>query len=182
MNVEQRTKLLKIGAVASIGLLVLNAILIEPALAAWKDQSDRLAKLKKQVSLGHQLLERESSLRQRWKTMTSTDLVENTAEAENELFKAVGQWARDGRITFTSLNPQWRTYDLEGYATLECRATATGDQAGIARFLYELESNNQPARIETAELLSTDKNGDKISLALRFTAVRILQPDAVTNP
>ncbi|MGA1235927.1 MAG: hypothetical protein ACO34E_03605 [Limisphaerales bacterium] len=178
MNVEQRTKFLKIGAVASIGLLVLNAIVIEPALTAWKDQSDRLAKLKKQVTLGRQLLEREPSLRQRWQSMTSTDLAENTAEAENDLFKAVGQWARDGRITFTSLNPQWRTYDLEGYATIECRATATGDQAGIARFLYELENSSQPARIESAELLSTDKNGDKISVSLRFTAVRILQPGA----
>ena len=89
-----------------------------------------------------------------------------------EVFKAVGRWGRDGRITFSALNPQWRTYE-EGYATLECRANASGDQAGIARFLYEMERDPLPIRLESCEISANDKEGRRLSMALRFTAVRL---------
>jgi hypothetical protein len=125
------------------------------------------------VEQGRALLEREHALRERWNTMQQTDLPDDSAGAENEVFKAVGRWGRDGRLTFTALNPQWRTHD-DGYATLECRASASGDQAGIARFLYEMETDPLPIRLESCEIIASDKEGRQLNLAVRFSAVRLI--------
>jgi len=179
MNPNQRVRTLKIAAAAAVGLLIANAVLLEPALERWKDQSDRIVALRRDVAQGRQLLERATSIRQRWTGMQRSDLPEDVAGAETEVFKAVGRWGRDGRLTFTALNPQWRTHD-DGYATLECRANATGDQTGIARFLYELENDPLPIRLESCEISANDKEGRRLTLAVRFTAVRLMPPSTTT--
>jgi len=111
-------------------------------------------------------------IRERWEEMQRRDLPEDGAEAENEVFKAVARWGRAGRITFTGLNPQWRVAD-DGYDTLECRASATGDQAGIAQFLEELETDPLAVRLENFEISAVDEQGRRLNLAVRFTALRI---------
>ena len=84
----------------------------------------------------------------------------------------------DCRITFTALNPQWHSHE-EGYATLECRASATGDQAGIARFLYELETDPLAVRLENCEIATSDKEGRRLVLAARFTALRLREDQEI---
>jgi hypothetical protein len=180
MNPSQRVRILKIAAAASVGLLIANAVVLEPALKRWRAQSERISVLRRDVQQGRQLVAREGSIRERWRAMQRTDLPSDVAGAENEVFKAVGRWGRDGRITFTALNPQWRSYD-EGYATLECRASGTGDQAGIARFLYEMETDALPIRLESCEISANDKEGRRLSVSLRFTAVRLM-PSETADP
>lgn len=180
MEPNRRLQMLKVAAAACVGLLAVNALILDPALKSWSAQSDRIRLLRQKVEQGAQLLAREAALRERWAFLQRTDLPEDVAEAESEVFKAVGRWGRDGRMTFTALSPQWHTYE-EGYVTLECRANATGDQAGIARFLYELENDPLAVRLESCEITANDKEGRRLLLGARFSALRFTAPREVAR-
>lgn len=172
MSAKRRETILKIAVGAVVGLFLLDRVVLSPAIAGWKSQSARLTALRQKVQNGRQLTEREKSLRARWDEMQRANLADDVSAAENEVYKALGRWTRESRISFTSLTPQWRNHD-EGYATFECRATAVGDQAALARLVYEIETDPLPARIEECELTARDPQGKQLSLALRFSFVRI---------
>ncbi len=172
MSAKRRETLLKIAVGAVVALFLLDRVVLSPAFAGWKAQSARLTALRQKVKNGRQLTEREKSLRARWDEMQRANLPSDRSSAENDVYKALSRWTAESRIAFTSLNPNWRDHD-EGYATFECRATAVGDQAALARLVYEIETDPLPARIEECELTARDAQGKQLSLALRFSFVRI---------
>lgn len=167
-----REMMLKIGAGVCGGLLVLNYVVIGPATDAWNAQSDRIAAIRKKVTHGQQLVDREHATRGRWAAMQRTDLPADNSAAEEAVFKAIGRWTTASKVIFTNLAPLWHTHE-EGYDTLEFRATATGDQASLGRLMYELESDPLPVRLEEAEVSARDPKGQGLSAALRFTFVRL---------
>ena len=172
MRRKRRETLLKIGVAAMVGLFLLDRAVISPATSRWKAQSERIADLRVKVNRGRQLMERDRSIRARWDEMHRTDLAEEGSAAENEVFKAIGKWARESRISFTSLTPQWRHHD-EGYDTFECRASATGDQDALGRLIYEIESDPLPAHLQECELTARDAQGRQLNLSLRVSFVRL---------
>ena len=172
MSAKRRETLLKIGVGAVVALFLLDWMVISPAFAGWKAQSVRLTALRQKVQNGRQLTEREKSLRARWDEMQRANLPADMSSGENDVYKALARWTSESRVSFTSLTPQWRNHD-EGYATFECRATAVGEQAALARLVYEIETDPLPARIEECELTARDAQGRQLSLALRFSFVRI---------
>jgi hypothetical protein len=169
---KSRESLLKLIAIAVIGLFLLDRVILSPAIKNWKAQSERLSQLSEKVKRGQQLMEREKSLRARWDEMQQSDLPDDMSTAEGEVFKAIGRWTRDSRVTFTSLTPQWRSHD-EGYDTFECRAAATGDQESLGRLIHEMETDPLPARIEECELSTRDNKGQQLGLSLRITFVSL---------
>lgn len=173
MQNKRRETILKIVVGGVVGLFLLDRLVVEPALAGWKAQSTRLAALRQKVERGRKLIEREKMLHARWAEMLSANLPEDVSDAENAVFKALGRWTRDSRVSFTSLTPQWRANEDDGYDTFECRATATGDQAALGRLIYEIETDALPARIEECELSTRDAQGKVLGLALRFSFVQI---------
>ncbi len=172
MKAEQRLNLLKLAAIGGVGLILLDRMVITPAIASWHEQGDRITELQAKVQHGEQLLRRQDAIRQRWSEMVAANLPNDLSAAENQVFKAVGRWARDSQINFTSLTPQWQTHD-EGYETLECRAAATGNQASIGRFIYEMEADHMPVNLEECELATRDAHGALVNLTARFSFLRL---------
>lgn len=173
MENRSRETWLKIVVGAVVGLFLLDYLALSPTIAAWKKQGDRLAVLRQKVERGRQLVEREKAIRGHWDEMQRTDLNDDSSAAENDVFKALNRWARESKISFTSLTPQWRAHEDAGYDTFECRATATGDQAALGRLLYEIETDPLPARVEDCEMVTRDPQGKQLTLSLRFSFVRI---------
>lgn len=169
---NKREAFLKIIVGVVAGLFLADRFVLTPSIAAWKAQSERLDGLRQRVTKGRQLIEREASLRGRWDEMLRTDLPEDSSAGEAEVYKALGRWGRDSRVSFTSLTPTWHTHE-EGYDTFECRVTATGDQTSLGRLIYEIEADPLPARIEECELSTRDAQGKQLSLTMRFSFARI---------
>jgi hypothetical protein len=172
METKRRENLLKVAVAAVVGLFLLDRAVIGPISAGWKEQSARIAVLKEKVTRGRTLVDRQKSIRGRWAEMQQTDLPENASEAENEVFKAISRWTRDSRISLASLTPQWKTND-NGYDLFECRASANGTQASIGQFIFELESDALPGRLDECEITTKDAKGQQLSATLRFTFVRL---------
>lgn len=174
MRSKRRETLLKIAVGAVVGLYLLDLIVISPATASWKAQSERISELREKVERGRKLIERERSLRGRWAEMHRTDLPDDVSAAETDVFKAIGRWARESRLNFTNLTPQWRSHE-DGYDTFECRAAATGEQASLGRLLYEIEADPLPAHVQEVELSARDPQGKQLNMSVRFSFVRLVE-------
>jgi hypothetical protein len=170
---KDRQTLLKLGAVGAASLLVLDWVIIEPAISHWKEQSERIDALREKVVRGRALKVREQSLRARWDEMQRTDLPDDESQAADDAQSAVGRWEADSRIAFTNLTPQSRRFDDLGYQTYEIRAGATGEQGALARLIYDLETDKMPVRLSEWELTSRDSAGRLLNLNLRFSFVHI---------
>lgn len=173
MRSNQREALLKIVVAIVVGLFVVDRTVLSPALTHWRAQGERIADLHQKVQRGRQLMERERSVRARWSDMQRADLPDDLSAAESDVYKAIGRWANQSRIGFTSLTPDWR-HEV-GYDTYECRAAAVGDQASLARLLYEIESDPLPAHIEECELTARDPQGKQLTLSVKFSFLRLTQ-------
>jgi Tfp pilus assembly protein PilO len=173
MTSERRTTLIKIGAAVCGVLFVLNYLVIGPYTAAWSGQSDHIDKLRQDVARGQQLVDRQNNIRNRWSAMLRANLPTDISASENIAVQAIDRWARTSGIAFSSLSPSWQEHDDDGYQLFELRATATGTQAALARFIYELETDPSPVNLEEYELTSRDDRGASLTMTARFSFIHI---------
>ena len=162
------------------GLYLLDTFVIEPAFHAWGEQGERIAALQKKVDNGKKLLERETIIRGRWDDMQRANLSDDNSVAGGDIISALNRWKLASGVGLPSFNPQWQEHEDLGYDENECRATVTGDQVAIGRFIYELETDPIPVNLEECELATRDAKGQQLTLTARFSFAR-LTADANNN-
>lgn len=175
MQIKNRQQWLTLLAVLAVGLLAGQNLILGPLYDLWKARGKRIAELRRQVSEGERLLQREQSIRSRWEQMQSNTLTNNTSVAEQRVLKAVDTWAQSSRVTVTSITPQWRR-DSEEYRTLQCRIDASGSLGTVSRFLYEMEKDPMALKVESVELSARDNEGQQISLGLQVSGLVLTPP------
>jgi hypothetical protein len=175
MDPNQRSRLLAIVAGVAVALLAGDALVLQPLIKNWNTRATRLASLRKSVSDGTQLLQRENSLRESWNRMRTNTLSLEVSVAESQLLRAFEAWSRESGVAVGGIRPQWKRTDSD-LQSLECRADITGNLPGITRFLYEAELDPLGIKIESIELTARDKTGDQIALALVVSGLQLRPP------
>ena len=173
MILPDRKTLLWIGVSVGLGLVMLDYVIIEPAIRSWSDQSDRIAVLQKKVDRGQSLLDREDRIRNLWAAMLRANLPPDDSDAEAAAFNDMNRWKIDSGITITSLAPTWQAHEDDGYDTFECRAAGTGDQVSIGHFLFDLGTDALPCNLEECEISTRDAHGQQLTMTARFSFARI---------
>ena len=174
MKIKNRQYLLAAVAIAAVGLFAADKLLISPLTASWKERATQLAKLRKQVSDGKSLLQRETALRGHWAQMQTNTLPSNRSMAEQQILKSFDRWAQDSRVSMTSIVPQAKQ-DADDFMTLECRVEATGNLQAVSRFLYALERDPMALKLQVVELSARDNDGQQFALGLQVSGL-ILTP------
>lgn len=174
MNAKNRQQLLTVAAIAAIVLLVGDRFILTPLIKSWNERSTRIADLRKSVSKGAQILDREQNVRARWKEMSANTLASDNSEAEDQVLKAFDHWSLESRLSISSIKPQWK-HNSEDYMTLECRVDATGNLAALTRFLYNIEKDPLALKVDAVEISSRDATGSQLSLGLLVSAL-VLTP------
>jgi len=172
MQINNRQQMLAIVAAAGVALLVADRLVITPLKDAWKARTAQIVELRKAVTQGAQLRERERHIRSRWDSMNTNTLPDNVSAAENEMLRAFERWSQESRISIASIKPQRKPAD-EDYMTVECRADAFGSLQAITRFLYEIEKDPLALKIESVEINARDNNGQQLSLGLQVSGLRL---------
>lgn len=169
---NNREAILKIAVGAVVALFLADRFILTPSIDGWREQGERLAALREKVEKGRNLIEREDSLRNRWKEMLAGDMPDDKSAGEADVYAALQRWSVKSRASFTSLTPAWHPHE-DGYDTFECRVTATGDQVALGRLMYEIETDPLPGRIEECEISTRDAQGKQLSINMRFSFVHI---------
>jgi len=163
-----REKLLIVAVLVCLGALVGDQMLIEPLVGMWSKNGKRIAELTQNVKSGTQLLRSEDTLSTRWKAMIKDSQANDLSAVEYDVLNAVNNWASASRLTVTSLKPRWITEE-ENCKKLEIRVSSIGTMESISRFLYELEVDAQPFKVEDLELTSKDDKGTSLNCDVRLT-------------
>lgn len=184
MNINKRQQLLAISAVALVAFFVLDKLVISPMTASWKERSATIARLRESIRQGHSTLDREQTTRNLWNVMRRSSLPVNASDAESAVLQKFYDWARDSRISVSSIKPQWKRGATDDYSLFECRVDAAGSLSTITRFLYEVEhsplSTNSPMafKLESVEISARDNDGQQLSLGLLVTGLRLAPLEA----
>jgi Tfp pilus assembly protein PilO len=170
MESNQRKRILAVAAIVCVAVVAGDRLVLSPLQNLWTARSERIVELEKSLSKGRLLVDREQAMKERWQDMKQRSLPADMSVAEDQMLKSVGRWARDSRLGVTSLKPRW-TDDEEDFKKLEFRAAAQGDMESIARFVYELETDLLPLKVEDIEIAARDERGSALALAVRFTGL-----------
>jgi Tfp pilus assembly protein PilO len=174
VKIENRQQMLAIGAIAVVGIFVLDKILISPLTHLWSTRADAIRKLQADVTSGKALLKRERDYRVTWDQMRTNTLPNDPSLAEQNVLQAFDRWSRETGISVTSLSPQWK-HDADQYMTLECRVDATGNLPTVARFIHDIEKDPMAFKIESLEITTKDNDGQQLALGLQVSAL-VLTP------
>jgi Tfp pilus assembly protein PilO len=177
MGPDRRKRILMIAAIISVGAVAGDRVVLSPLLNLWKARTERVAELEKSLGKGRVLAEREETMKERWQEMKERSLPVDMSLAEDQVLKSVGRWARDSRLSVTSLKPRWLR-DEDDFRKLEFRAAAEGNMESIARFVYELERDPLPLKIEDIEIAARDERGDRLSLGVRFSGLVLMEENS----
>lgn len=167
MGSKTRERMLLIAVAICLGVLGLDRWVITPLSDLWTERSKKIEELKQSVSKGNQLIAMEKSWNSRWREMQEQGRTKDLAATENELMRAVNNWAAASRLTVTSIKPRW--IEEEKCRKLEVRASTTGTMDTIARFLYELECDTQPLKVEDLDISAPNDKNLTLNCEVRFT-------------
>jgi hypothetical protein len=174
MKISNRQQFLAIAAIATVVLLVGDKILFKRVTGWWNTRAGTIAGLRKQVTQGKLLLQREQGIRRRWDDMKRNTLPADTSVAEQRLLRAFDQWAQESRISITGITPQWRR-ESDDYMLLECRVDALGSLGTVSRFLYDIERDPLGLKLEGVQVTARDNDGQQIALGLQISGL-VLNP------
>jgi len=173
MKIQNRQQFLMVLTLVVLALYLGNWIVYEPMVKWWQSRQAKVAELRKEVSQGKLLIGRESYIRSQWQHIRSSSLANDSSQAEQQVLKAVDNWAGDSGVNVDSVTPQWQN-DQDDYSTLDCRVEAKGDIGSISRFLYEIENGPMDLQLETVALTATDEKGQALSLGLDISGLALV--------
>jgi hypothetical protein len=178
MNLNKRQQFLAILAIVAVGLYVADKLVFTPLTNNWRNRSSRIAKLKEQVRDGTETLKRETALRQQWERMRTNTLSNAKPEAESQMLKAFERWSQEGRVSVSSIRPQWKETE-EDYKTLECRADLSGSLSALAHFLYIIERDPLGVKVDSLEMTARNTEGSQLALVIQVSGL-LLNPTEKT--
>jgi hypothetical protein len=174
LNVPNRQLLLIKIAAAGVGLLILNSVVISPLGDLWSEHSAEIARLKTSVAEGRNLIARGPELQRHWAEMRSGALPHDRAQSEHDVVSSFENWSRSTGVELGSEKLVWKHGATDDYSVLECRLDATGTLSALSRFLFEVERSPQALRVESDEILSRDDSGQRLTLSLIVTGLRLI--------
>jgi hypothetical protein len=176
VKIENRQQFLIALTIAVAALFVGDHLIYEPLANWWSARSEKITALRKQVSNGKLLLQREQAIRSQWDQMRTNTLSADTSLAEQQVLKAFDNWAQDSSAGITALTPQWND-DATNYVTVDWRVEASGDLGSLTRFLYDIEQGPMALKLESVDVSARDDTGQQFTLALQINGLA-LKPEA----
>ncbi|HUE36613.1 MAG TPA: type 4a pilus biogenesis protein PilO [Candidatus Acidoferrum sp.] len=175
MKIQNRQQVLVLVVLGLIALWAGNLLVYGPMVKWWHARQDKIKELRQEVVQGKSLIRREAYIRSEWASMQTNSLPNNSSLAEQQVLKALNNWAGDTGINVSSVTPQWQM-DQDDYSTLDCRVEASGDLNALSRFLYEIESDPMALQLATIQLTASDDRGQQLSLGLELSGLALISP------
>jgi Tfp pilus assembly protein PilO len=173
---DKRQKLLIILTAVVVGLFVGDKLIYTPLANLWQKRQLEIRRLHTQVTEGKALQMRAEVIRERWDNMRTNTLPNNPSLAQEQLLKALQDWAQESGVSLNAITPQWKN-DSEDYKTLVCRVDASGTLWMLSRFVYDMEKGPMGLKLDSVDFSSRDNTGKQLSLGLQVSGL-VLTPKA----
>jgi hypothetical protein len=175
MNLNNRQQVLGIIAIVAVALLTGDRLLFTPIWKSWKARSAQITELKKSVTKGTQLLERDGPIREHWEHMRTNTLSGEQSIAEGQVLRALNRWEQDSKVSVTSVQNRLKQ-NSDDYATLECHVDGSGSLSALTRFLFEIEKDPLGFKLDQVELAAQDDRGAQLTLGVQVSGLELNPP------
>ncbi|MBN2449083.1 MAG: hypothetical protein JXR77_01760 [Lentisphaeria bacterium] len=165
-----RERLLLIGAGAGVLLLVLDRLVLNPFLAAWRTRADTIRELETSLVHGLAMVDQESRWL-RWRREANERLLPGeAAAAENALLTRVDAWARRAGLTVTSLRPRWKEMP-DRRSIPELQVIGGGSMSAVVQFVHQVETSPLAVAVEHLEITPGTRQSAALVVDLRISGL-----------
>ena len=168
MRLENRQRMMAIAAGACLLLLLGDRLVFSPALAAFRERSERLSQLRAEVSRADFLLDRADVWQAQLRTFQDNALPADPSQAEGLLLATVRKWASEAGLTIVSMRPRWQEDGDSETPILELRVAGTGDLAAVSGFLFAVETCRAPLKAASVSVASANDSPARLSISVEL--------------
>jgi len=147
-----------------------DRFIITPVIERLGQLEDRKQQLLGELNDAHSLFDRRRLMEKKWQQLSS-DGLNSESEMESRVLHDLDRWARDSRLTLTSVKPQRSSAVRKGLQEMTFSVASTGSLEAVARFMWVLERTSLPIKITDVQLGSAGDSGDEMSLQIRLSAL-----------
>jgi hypothetical protein len=170
----RREKYLALTVIVALVAFVADRLILTPALAAWRRDGERVVELQQQVAKAEALAEAVPGWRKERARRQALAFPVDRSEAENEMLKILGSSAAARHLSLKSIRPSWReagSVTKSSPAQLELAISASGTEAAVAGFLYDMGTRAMPIRVSRSRLQSRAENGRALDVDLTLSVL-----------
>ena len=146
MKLSGRERNIVIVVAAVIGLFLVDRYAWTPYMESRERLQTDLAAAQDKYGKAMHLIHEDRANRQTFDRMIADGLKADASAAESQIQHAVDDWARDARLSLTTVKRERMEQDKQ-FGRIVYRASGGGTMASIARFLWNVQTAKIPSRI-----------------------------------
>jgi type II secretory pathway component PulM len=186
MILSRRERYIVIGTVAVVGLLALDRLFLTPMLERRQVLDAQMRQATEEMTRANGLFTNSPRVNRKWNELTAQTLKTDGSNAESQIIRAVGDWAREAGLNLSSVKPE-RAEAVKPergekdkqvtFMKITFRANATGNMAAISRFMWRLQTSKVPVRVTDLSITTLRDGVDDLSLDLGISTLYLpLEP------
>jgi Tfp pilus assembly protein PilO len=169
MVLSKRERLILIAAIAALVMLIADKFVVGPISERREATKTQKLGLQAELENARLLFSRQKLMERKWKTLLS-DGLQNDAEAESKIARALDEWSKDAMLTLSSVKPE-RVASDKGLKEMTFVVAGMGTLESVSRFLWQIETTPIPIKVMDMQVGSTNETGQSMSLQLRLSAL-----------
>jgi len=169
MVLSKRERILVIATIVVLGGGAIYAVVLNPLDRMRQQTTNEKLELETQLAQARNLFDRRKMLERKWKGLLSEGM-QNDADAESRIARALTEWAGQTGLTLSSVKPESTSTD-KGMNEVIFVVAGQGGLDSVASFLYKVETAELPVKVTNMQLGSSSESGDNMSLQLRLSAI-----------
>ena len=178
---SKRERLIGILTVVILAALVGDRFILTPATRSLGRLEDNKQQLLAELNEAQNLFQRRRLMERKWQKSLGEGL-KSESEAESHILHALDGWARQSRLTLTSVKPERMSEIKNGLQEMTFTIAGTGSLQATAQFLYQVETGALPIKIKDMQLGSANEMGNDMSIQLGLSALYVNGQDAHSEP
>jgi len=181
MIMSKREKMIAYITGGALGLFVLDYVAIDPLMAHREQLVTKVTQARTDLTAAQHTIDKGKVMNKRWGEMQKSGLGTDPSAAEAMAQNALNAFAYDARLQLTSNKPE-RTERVKQFNQITIRATATGNQESIGRFVYRIQTADIPLRISDIQVNARKEGTDDLTLQLSVSTIALAPVETKPRP
>ena len=174
MAMTQRERMIAAVTGIAVGAFALNYYALDPYLDARRSASADKKKFTEQIDAGNLLKRKGARADREWNDMVNGGLKSDAGDAEQQLYEAVRDWARETGVTVLTSDPQRPTAQRnERTQIVRLRLTGTGTTASFSKLLWRVETSPLPVKVDEFTLTGQPPGSDNLAVSMAVSTIWI---------
>jgi len=168
---SKRERYIAVVSAVAVGLLVVYYGVVGPLLDRKSDLDAKVRDANLQLEHANRVIEDSKRLGPVLAQRLAGPVKKNASDAESQMLKSIGEWARDARMTAPSIDKPDRGERDKDFARMTLRASATGSMSQIGNFLWRMNTSSVPVRVSEMTLTTHKEGTDDLTLQLSISTI-----------